>query len=713
MTQAKSSFCRICEPGCPLKVHFDEDGQPILITPDAENPAKGTACHKGLSYLEIHDDPDRLNWPMMRVNPRSEPRGEFVRVSWDTAFAEIGKRMRTVCNKHGAKSIATYAGNPGAFNSTWTMFAPYLRDALGTEFRFTSNTQDTSNKMATFAEVYGSAASFKIPDISNTDYLLCIGTNPKVSRWTLMSAENNWDIVKDIPRRGGKVRFVNPRVTESSTPDTGPTLLIKPGTDVYFLAALLHEIERINGFDVDIVRKYAKNVDDLRDFVKNYSADTVSAITGLSADSIRQVAHEFAKAKSGIVYMATGVNQSRQGMVAALLVEMLQLVTGNLGRKGGTYKPNGLTLACPPITGVKRIETSLGVFEVLQPGMSVPLPANIMSDLIANGDIKALFVISGNPVLTVAGEEAARKAYENLDLLISIDIFRSATGELADFVLPAADFLERQDINFIGNGLQQTPNVKYTEAMVSPAHERREDWWILSKILQASGFPSPFDDNPEIDWGTEAIEKILANKNLSIEKLKAMPSGTALLEQIPYDAFFEIGLQHADGKIDCFPKKFISAGLFDRFEKIFADLSREPEGMLKLISLRTPYMNNSWFANAPKFRKGKERDNPLHMARRDLDRLGLVDGERISLTSQFGSIETHVYLDESLREGVVAMAHGYGQARTFSQRIAQQNPGSNCNAIMPTGADSIEPLSNMAWLSAVPVSVRSIEFVDA
>jgi anaerobic selenocysteine-containing dehydrogenase len=705
MVEPKSSFCRICEPACPLKVHFDVAGQPVELAPDFDNPAQGVACHKGLSYLEIHDDPDRLNWPMKRINPRTEERGEFVRIGWEQAIEEIGARLRGVREEHGGKSVATFAGNPGAFNSTWIMFAPYLKEAMDTQFRFTSNTQDTSNKMATLAEVYGSPSAFKIPDIDNTEFLLCLGTNPKVSRWTLMSAENNWDIVKDISRRGGKVRFVNPRITESSSIETGPTLLIKPGTDAYFLAAMLHEVEALNGFNVEIVAKYGRNVEAMRAFVRPYSPEVVAGVTGLTAEQIRTVAREFVEAKSGIIYMATGVNQSRQGMVAAWLVEMLQFVTGNIGRRGGIYKPNGLSTVCPPVTGIDRIETSIGTFEVLRPGMSVPLPANIMTPLIANGDIKALFVISGNPLLTVAGETDARRAYENLDLLVSIDIFRGATGELADYVLPALDFLERQDINLVGSGMQQRPHVKYSEAMVAPAYERREEWWILSRILQAAGLNSPLSDNPDVDWGTEAIEKVLANQDLSIDALRALPSGTALLDQLPYNLVFEKCLQHPDKKIDCFPARFVSAGLFDRFEQIFAELSAEPEHVLKLISLRTPYMNNSWFSNAPKFRKGKERDNPLHMNLADVQRLGLVEGDAIIMATEFGSLETHVFVDDSLREGVVAMSHGYGYARSFALRVAQQNAGSNCNDIMPNGPGSIEPLSNMAWLSAVPVSV--------
>jgi anaerobic selenocysteine-containing dehydrogenase len=149
--------------------------------------------------------------------------------------------------------------------------------------------------------------------------------------------------------------------------------------------------------------------------------------------------------------------------------------------------------------------------------------------------------------------------------------------------------------------------------------------------------------------------------------------------------------------------------LFERFERIFTELSQEPVDVLKLISLRTPYMNNSWFSNAPKFRKGKERENPLHMNAADVARLGLFDGDEVIMATQFGSLETHLFVDDSLREGVVAMSHGYGQARSFALRVAQRNAGSNCNEIMPTGPESFEPLSNMAWLSAVPVTVERRE----
>jgi anaerobic selenocysteine-containing dehydrogenase len=99
----------------------------------------------------------------------------------------------------------------------------------------------------------------------------------------------------------------------------------------------------------------------------------------------------------------------------------------------------------------------------------------------------------------------------------------------------------------------------------------------------------------------------------------------------------------------------------------------------------------------------------LHMANLDVERLGLVEGDKIVVSTAFGSIESHVFVDDSLLEGVVAMAHGYGQSKTFAMRVAQQYPGSNCNDIMPSGPDSIEPLSNMSWLSAVPVTVTRCE----
>lgn len=708
MTRTKSTFCRICEPNCPLVAHFDDQGAITELTPDLGHVSGGVACHKGLSFLDVHRDPDRLDFPLRRANPKQEERGDFARTSWTDAIDEIAERTRAIQKTHGKNAVAVYLGNPFAFNAAALLMAGQFQDALDTAMRFSAFTQDTSSKFAAIAAIYGSADSIMIPDIQHTDYLLCLGSNPKVSRWTAMSQPNNWETVKDIGRRGGKVSFVNPRRTESSAEDTGPTILIKPGTDIYFLAAVLDEIASITDFAHEAVARYGKNLDGLRAFVANYPADRVSDVTGVPATVISEVARDLISAKSAVVYAATGINQSRQGILCAWLVEMINFVTGNLGKRGGSYKSSGLADHFSPVSGHRDVETSIGSFTLPDPIGFAVLPGVLLHELIAAGDIKALFTLGGNPLLSVGGGEGAREAYAKLDLLVSLDIYRSATGEISDFILPTTDWLERPDINLIGLGNQPYPYVQYSDAMVEQRVERRNDWWVLARLAQAIGAPSPLDDNPEDRHGLDGIEGLLSMQNLSVAKLREMPANTALLPPADPASLYDRCLVHPDGKIDCMPQSFVDEGLIDRCAAIFGEFENEAAETLRMISLRTPYLHNSWLNNADRYRKGKNAENPLHMTEADASERGLVAGDRVRVWSAFGEVETRLLIDDDLCRGAVALSHGYGQDRSFGMRVAQKNAGANCNALMPVGTGSFEPLSYMSWLSGVPVQVERV-----
>jgi formate dehydrogenase len=510
--------------------------------------------------------------------------------------------------------------------------------------------------------------------------------------------------------RGGRVRFVNPRRIESSMAETGPTLLIKPGTDVYFLAAVLHEIKVLGGFDDDLIRSHGKHFDELIEFVSAYPAEVVEPVTGISTAETKQIAAEIVAAPSAIVYISTGVNQSRQGLLAFWLAEMINFATGNLGRSGGMFKPAGLSDYCPPMVGTKVIESSIGPLTLPDPPGHSKLPAVLMPDLIESGQIHAVISLYANPILTVGGEDRMRAAFEKLPLMVSIDIYRNETGELADFILPGTDFLERPDFNLTAaSGMQLTPHLTYTEAVVEPKYERRHGWWILARIAEEMGVESLLDGHPGETDATFLFDSALAQKGLAVDDLRSAPAQTVLLEEKAKDSLFEQCLQHPDHLIDCCPPAFAEWGLFRRCAEILEGLSAEPPGTLKLISLRTKYMQNSSMVNVARFRRGRNSDNPLHMSEEDAVTRGLFDGDRIRIWNEHGEIESRVFVDTDLRPGVVAMSHGYGGRRATSMRTAARKTGANCNALMPTGLGTYEQLSFMSWLSGVPVEVAGID----
>lgn len=702
MSKQINTFCRICEPACPLTAKVDDTGDVTSLEPNLDHPSKGVACHKGLSYIDLHKDPDRLNYPLRRKNANTDGLADFERISWDDAITECADKLKAIRDEHGPNSIAIFSGNPGVFNARGLTYGGAFSQMIGTKMMFSANTQDMSNRMLAASAFYGSQ-TLMIPDLFHTDYLLCIGSNPRVSKWTVISTANDaGKTIENIKKRGGKIRFINPRKTESSTPETGDTLRIKPGTDVYFLAAVLHEIKQQDGLDHDIIQKWSTGIDDALAFVSQYAADKVTDITGITVDEIKTVAAEFIAAKGAGIYVSTGLNQGRQGTLAAWLAEVIVFVTGNLGRQGGMIKPTGFMDRYQPsvVDGIS-VETSLGELSYSMPG-TIPLPTVALPELIANGDIKALIVLGGNPLLSAGGASKLREAVGNLELMIAMDIQHNTTAEISDYALPCTDFLERADVNFIAGGTQTVPYIQYTDAVVEPKFERRPEWRIYLDIAKKMGL---FPGNDPDGWGI--VNKILGASKLSIDQLKDLPHQTHFFEPTPSDDVYQKVLNHPDKKVHCYPEIFEQKGLFERCEQIFNELKNEPANTLKMVSMRTTYMHNTWLSNVKKFRRGAQSTNSLHMCSQDADRLKLIDGQAIRVFNEYGSIETQLCVDDSMREGAVAMPHGYGKGRP-GMRVAESNPGANPNQLAPNTMDTVEPLSNMSWIGAYPVKVESV-----
>ncbi|RZL72655.1 MAG: formate dehydrogenase, partial [Rhodococcus sp. (in: high G+C Gram-positive bacteria)] len=212
------TFCRICEPGCGLLADV-RDGEVVRLQPDRDHPVhQGFSCHKGVHYLQVHHDPDRLDRPLRRTNPRSEERGVFEPVEWDVAAREIADRLQEVRRRYGRNALAVYQGNPSAFNGAYYANAATLARGFDTRMRFSAGTQDTSAKYAASEAIYGASMAHPIPDLLHTDYFLCLGSNPQVSHMTLIHISDPMAKIRAVKKRGGTVLFVNPRRIESSSP---------------------------------------------------------------------------------------------------------------------------------------------------------------------------------------------------------------------------------------------------------------------------------------------------------------------------------------------------------------------------------------------------------------------------------------------------------------------------------------------------------------
>lgn len=700
------TFCRICEPSCGLVAEVEE-GRLTRLRPDTAHPVtKGFACHKGLTYDAIHHDPDRLNAPLKRRNGRAEA-GDFEQISWPQAIAEVAAALKGIQEKYGHDAVAGYIGNPTAFNALGTQALTSFFLQMGCRRMFNSGTQDCSNKFAGSEAVFGTSTLHPVPDLAHTKYALIFGENPKVSHMSFVSMADPMGQLRQARKNGATIRFINPRRIESATPATGDVLQIRPDTDLYFMAALLHEMDAAGLFDEKVIAEHGTRIDELRAFIAPYSAEAVAAVTGIDAETTRSVARDFASAESACAHMSTGVNMGRQGTLCYWLLNMLSFVTGNLDQPGG----NLYSLGFYPAAKAGRIDLD-NIFFKSEFGelrhIRGAMPGNLLADMITSekNPIRALVIMAGNPVLSMGGEEKLRKAFESLELVIVLDLFRNATGEMADYLLPCTDMLERRDINICGLGMQYEPFVQYTDAVVPAQHERREEWWILGKLEQALGLNSVFKDGESPDvFGR--LNKMLRHNDLSIEKLKAAPQQTVALPPLTPGNFYQDWIQTDDKRVDCCPPIFAEA--MGRARDIFAELDAEPAGQLKLISLRNNYMQNSWFHNVEGLKRKNQQDNPLHVFPGDAERLGLQDGDRVTVSSTWGSVQAQVLFDDSLRAGVVAMTHGWGNQRTPGLRVAKAWPGTNVNALLPTGPGSYEKLSNQAHMTGIPVQLAAVK----
>ena len=349
------TFCRLCEVGCGL-VATVEDGTLVRLRPDHDHPVThGFACSTGVRGADLHHDPDRVRRPQRRTGDTFAPLG------WDDAIGEIGARVDAIVAEHGPSVVGVYIGNPTAFNALGSASAMYFAAALGTDRKFSAVTQDCSNKYAVAELLYGATTATPIPDLDRTDLLLWIGSDPRVSKSSFLSIADPVQALRHIRERGGRVVFVDRGDVE---PDIGETLQLRPDSDPYLLAAMLHAIDRSVGFRLGALDGRVDGLDAVRAFVAPYPPEAVAAVVGLPAETIARLGRDFVVADAHPSMRRPVSTWAGRASLAYWLVQMLLLVTGNLDRPGGNYfgrrgipaprrRSTGAPLPSKPARGVR------------------------------------------------------------------------------------------------------------------------------------------------------------------------------------------------------------------------------------------------------------------------------------------------------------------------------------------------------------------------
>ena len=715
MRQQKT-FCRICEAQCGLVVNTDH-GRVVGIEPNPDHvSSRGYACIKGLKMGEFVHSPDRLQTPLKKVG------GSFQPVSWPQALGEIGARLKDIHSRHGGEAIAAYMGNPIAFSLWPTMMMTAFLKAFDADKLFTPGTQDCANKFAGGERLFGSPVDQVFPDIDHSQLLIVVGSNPVISKMSFISLPHPMDRVAAIEERGGKVYWVNPRLTESAK-RCGEHVPIRPDTDVFFMLGFLNELIARDGVDHDRVGRYMEGYDLLAEVARLWPAERVAPVTRIPAAQLRDMVAAYLAADGAAIYSSTGVNQGRFGLMVYWLQEAINAISGNLDKRGGVLAGKGL-LPRPPAPK-ETLRSRIGDI----PYVNSTIPGGIMADEIlapGPGKVRAMFNMSGNPLLTCAGSDRLAEGFKELELFVCLDIVRNETAAYADYILPGLHGLERSDIPFYFftmMGLMPTRSFTYTDPVLQPPGESRDEGLILRQLCRAAG--RPLGGSRMLQWlsnGAEwlgqlpylgsrtSLDRLFLGlmarsaKIGGIGKLRRHPDGILLEPNRPGD-YLGRRVNTPSGKVQLAPPDLIERA--GSLEAVFEDELARCDA-LKLIQKRERFSHNTWAHNVEAFVKGERNTNYLYIHPQDAREHNLAQGDIARISANGKHIEVPVKLDEAMMPGTVAVPHGWGHQQAGGLQVARSTLGANVNVIMPDGPDSIEPISGMSHMNGVIVEVSPV-----
>ena len=747
--------CPLCEAGCGLEISVRDgvdggEGTVLRIRGDMNDVfSKGYICPKGSTLKQLHEDPDRLRRPLVKRD------GQHVEVSWDEAWDEVERGLTRVIDTYGRESIGAYLGNPGAHNLSAMTFNRVLLGALGTRQRFSASSVDQLPKQVSAGYMFGTPISVPVPDLDRTDYLLMLGANPYASNGSLATAPDWPGRLEAIRARGGSVVVVDPR--RSRTAEAADEwLAIRPGTDALLLAAMVAAVFEAGEADPgEHLTGHLNGVEEVHRALAEFTPERVERVVGIDAATIRRIALELCRAPRAAVYGRMGTTTVSFGTTASWLVDVLNVVTGNLDIVGGAMFP--LPVAAGPTTrGKKGVGKGfkIGRGKTRVRGFPEALgeyPAALMGEEIQTpgaGQIRAMVVIGGNPVVSTPNSEQLAAALDSLDFMVSVDIYLNETSRHADVILPPPSHLARShyDLALLNFALRSVAN--YSEPVFELPPGAPDEWEILARLagiaqgLGASVDPSTVDEvtiRSMIESAVRDDTSVIAGRNpdeiyaamsgpangslrgpdrildlmlrigpfgegfganpdgVSVAMLKRHPHGVdfgALVPRIP-----EV-LRTPSGKIELAPAELIAD-----LPRLRASLDHDPEQIL-LIGRRHLRSNNSWMHNIRVLVKGKPRCT-LQMHPDDAARIGAADGSPVRVTSRVGSVVAPVEITTDIRPRVVSLPHGWGHSKSGTrQSVAREYAGVNSNVL--TDHEAIDPLSGNAVLNGIPVSLAAV-----
>jgi anaerobic selenocysteine-containing dehydrogenase len=735
-------ICPLCEACCGLEIKTQGEKVISIRGHDADVFSAGYICPKGVALKDLHEDPDRLRTPLIKRN------GVFEESTWDEAFAEIERRLLPIIAAHGRNATGVVVGNPSAHKIGLLTYFGKLARALGTKNVFSASTLDQMPKQLASGLMFGHWLSVALPDIARTDYLLVLGANPLASNGSMWTVPDFKGKAKALQARGGQLVVIDPRRTETAAVADAHHF-IRPGADVFLLAAMVQTLFAEKLVSLGPVAEWVVGVDEVGAAVAPFTPEAVAARCGMSADTIRNLARTLATTHRAAVYGRIGTCTQQYGTLASWLIDVLNTLTGHLDLPGGVLFAKSAAFASntagKPGIG-KGVSTGRHHARVSgAPEVYGELPMTCLAEEIetpGEGQLRALFTVATNPVLSSPDGPRVAKALDALKFMVSMDIYLNETTRHADVILPGRSPLEELHYDVAFPQLSWRNHTRYSPPVFPAPAGQPEEWQTLLKlaaIVQGKGAAADanalddaqFAEDAQRLFGAHADAVMAATahykgpqRGLDValragpygDQFGSKPDGLTLAKVMASNASggIDLGelqpripeiLRTPNGKVE-----LAAPLLLQDLERAAQDL-RGLAPDLVIIGRRDVRTNNSWMHNLPVLAKGPFRCTAL-VHPHDAARLGLTDGalasiETVAKSGGPRSVQAQVHISEEMMPGVVSLPHGWGHNLPGAQlRVAAERPGANLNALLD---DQLrDPLSGNAVLGGVAITMRAV-----
>ena len=659
-TRETVTICPYCGVGCGL-VLGTRGGKIVWIRGDEKNPANGgTLCVKGRFGLDFVASPDRLTVPLIRRNGTLEEAG------WDEALDVIESRLREIRERHGADAIAGLS-SAKCTNEENYIFQKVMRAAVGTNNVDHCARLCHASTVAGLAKAFGSGAmTNSIADIEESDCIFVTGSNTTEAHPVLALR-----IERAVRERGAKLIVADPRRIDLVR-FSCLHMRQRSGTDVALFNAMLHVIISEGLCDEAFIAERVEGFEELRACVKDCTPELAEPITGVPAEEIRDAARTFARAERAAIVYSMGITQHTTGTDNVLALANLAMLTGNIGRGGTGVNPlrgqNNVQGACdmgalpnvyPGYSSVEnpdlraKFEKAWGTTLPAKAGLTV---VEIMHGA-ASGDIHAIYIMGENPALSDPNVNHVREALEKVDFLVVQDVFLSETAAMADVVLPAASFAEKD-----GTFTNTERRVQRVRKALNPPGEARQDWEIACEIGSRLGHAMRYDGPSEIMDEIAALTPIYGG--IDFQRIDAaglqwpcpdkQHPGTSILHSV----------QFTRGKGKFHPTPFRAA-------------AEMPDDEYPYILTTGRYLYHFHTGTLTRRVGGLERISPpapVEIHPEDAARDGIAEGDTVEVASRRGEVRARAVLTERSPRGTVFMAFHYREAAANMLTIDALDP---------------------------------------